>query len=132
MAERGCHVGLRAQVKWLLLAGPFECLCEQGDAYKAIPWILGQRFQDHVFDGLRQGRIMLAQKWRWVRHLLRDDLPGGACKGAHPTEPLVDDDAERVLVAGKDGLATNLLRSHVGQRARHLLGGELFGRWGEE
>src|SRR5690242_14950685 len=37
------------------------------------------------------------------------------------TEPFIDNNAERILVALSTGLALDLLRGHIGHRASHVL-----------
>src|SRR5579863_7221542 len=45
-----------------------------------------------------------------------------------PAEPLVDNDAERILITGKRGFPLQLLRSRVRQRTGHFLRTEQFRR----
>src|SRR6266567_3459020 len=42
-------------------------------------------------------------------------------KRAVSAEPLIDDDAQCILIAGWTGLTVDLLRRHVGYRASHIL-----------
>src|SRR5579859_7620446 len=43
-------------------------------------------------------------------------------KGATTTDPLIDDDAQGVLIAGRTGFPLDLLRSHVGNSPYDILG----------
>src|SRR5579863_2882804 len=54
--------------------------------------------------------------------MLDGDLGGSAGKGALAAEPLVDDDAQRVLVAGRARLAHDLFGGHVRDGPGPLLG----------
>ncbi len=49
------------------------------------------------------------------------NLRVGALKWSIATEPLVDHDAQRVLVAGRSWMRLNLFGSHIGDGAGHIL-----------
>src|SRR5207244_3802111 len=97
-------------------------------ADKALLWVLGQRFEYHLFDLLGQRSNLLSQRRRCGREMLLGNLPERANEGACSREPLVDHDPQSVLIAGKTRFSAKLLRSHVRQSTRHLLPTQEFSR----
>ena len=61
--------------------------------------------------------------------MLVENLPGGTFERARSAEPFIGDNPQGILITGKAGLSTNLLRSHIRDGASHLLGGEQLIRW---
>ena len=117
---------------FVLLACLFERLREPLHAHVALLGVLCKRFEYHFLDRFGQRRVLLSQGWRWGREVLVDNLPCRPLERTYPTEPLVGDDAQGILVAGKARSSMELLGSHVGEGARHLLGREQFGHRGKQ
>lgn len=62
-------------------------------------------------------RILRGEGFWLDGHLLINNLFLCAIKGWGAAEPFIDDDAERVLVAGTPGVLGEPLRSHIGYRS---------------
>ncbi len=53
--------------------------------------------------------------------MLSGDLDKRSLEGALSTQPFIDHDPQRILIAGWTGLSVDLLRCHVRKSAGHLL-----------
>ena len=53
--------------------------------------------------------------------LQRIQRKGGAAKGSFPTEPLIHNDSEGILIAGPSRFPIELFRGHIGWSARDIL-----------
>ena len=91
------------------------------DRGEALLGLFGERPQHHFLDGRREGWSSLTQGWRRSNQMLGHDLRQRPPKRALPSQPFVDDNAQRILVTGQARLALNLFRSYIEGRAHDLL-----------
>ena len=82
--------------------------------HKAPCGVFGQRLQDDLFHGRRKIGVAFAQGSRSAVQVLAREFGNRPLKGLLATEPLVDESGQGVLIAGRRGLAANLLGRHVG------------------
>src|SRR6266702_236237 len=64
--------------------------------------------------------------------MLKENLPVAPRERPPSTEPFVSYNAKGILIGGLAGFPANLLRGHVMESARHLLGGEQIRRWRQQ
>src|SRR6266581_560595 len=91
------------------------------DRGEALLGLFGERSQHHFLKGRREGWNLLTQGWRRSSQVLGHDLRQRPPKRAIPSEPFVDDNAQRILVTGWARLALNLFRSYIVGCSRDLL-----------
>jgi hypothetical protein len=78
---------------------------------EALLGLFGERSHHHFLKGRREVWNSLTQGWRRSSQVLGHDLRQRPPKRAIPSEPFVDDNAQRILVTGWARLALNLFRS---------------------
>src|SRR5207237_4073898 len=61
-------------------------------------------------------RHLLTQGWRRRRQVLTHNLPRSSIEGTLTTQPLINNNAQSILITGRTRLALKLLRGHVGER----------------
>ena len=125
--ERTCSLGVFVEDRGLVTTGVFQRLCEQLHAHVPLRRILCQCFEQHGFDRLGQGRILLPQAGGRDRGVLVHDLPARPFERTDSTEPFVGQGCEGVLITGKTGFPPQLLRGHVSNSASHFLSTEQVG-----
>src|SRR6202165_203972 len=123
---------LKALGKATCPASAFECVRKCLDAHEALPWVFEQRPEYHLLDRPWYVGVLFSQGWRSIFQVLVENLPGGPFERASATEPFVGNNAECILITGKAGFSTNLLRSHVRDRPSHFLGTQEVERWCQE
>src|SRR6266516_5607724 len=91
------------------------------DRGEALLGLFGERSQYHFLKVRREGWNLLTQGWRRSSQVLGHNLRQRPLKRAIPSEPFVDDNAQRILVTGWARLALNLFRSYIEGCSRNLL-----------
>src|SRR6266704_161202 len=91
------------------------------DRGEALLGLFGKCPQHHFLKGRREGWNLLTQGWRRSSQVLGHDLRQRPPKRAIPSEPFVDDNAQRILVTGWARLALNLFRGYIEGCSRDLL-----------
>src|SRR2546422_4865591 len=91
------------------------------DAFETLLRVFVERLEHHSLDSRRDRRDCVAQRRGRSRGLLIEHLYGLTLKRRSAAEPLVDDDAKRILIARRAGLSLDLLRGHILRRAELIL-----------
>ena len=79
-----------------------------------MPGVLSQRHEHDLFHRRRNGRDLLTQGWWRNKGLFDGYFRQRPVERTIAAEPFIDDDAQRVLIAGRAGTRLHLLRCHVG------------------
>jgi len=91
------------------------------DTGETTLWVFGEGYENHFLDRRRDGWYFLTQWRRWGEYVLTSYFDKGSMKGTVASQPFVGDDAERILVTGRTGLALELFGSRVGECPCHIL-----------
>ncbi len=107
-----CTVGVRA--RWLACS---RAALKAATEAKRCFGVFGQSTQHHLLNLEWNRWHTLAQRRRWHAQVLGHQLAHRSLKGTLATQPFVDDDRQRILVAGRTWVSLDLLRGHIGERA---------------
>src|SRR5947209_2532087 len=83
------------------------------DAYKAICRIFGERNLHHLFDRLGNSTSLTGERRRSRHTMLEQHISGWPDKRCMAAEPFIDNDRERILIAGGTRSTESLFRCSI-------------------
>src|SRR6266516_4412386 len=98
-----------------------ESISKSLNTQEALLRVFSDRPLHYFLNSWGNRRYLFAQlSWR-RKQMLACYLSKRSMKRTVSCEPFINNDTQRVLITGRNGLAMKLLRSHVGNCTNHLL-----------
>ena len=104
----------------MALTDLLQCIGEGIHRGKAVLWSLCQGCKYHVFDVRRECGDKSAEGDWGGNAVLDSDFAERAMKRTPPTEPLVGDSTQRVLIAGCPWMTDDLFGGHIRDCPDHV------------
>src|ERR1700730_19180016 len=96
------------------MAGLFKCNCEILDGREWLLRVLRQAAHNHSLNSARHRRQTGPQWWRQNREVFGDKLYLRPLEGQVAAQPLIRNNRQGILIAGREELTLNLLWCCIG------------------